>query len=338
MKFNNFLVPFVFFVTFSATYSQNGIENLLSSGLEDANRFLNSYTEPGSEALVYSLANGWYNSAKVKGLGGFEISFIAGVSQIQDKNTRFTLNENDYNSLRFASGLSEQEVGTLFGQNSTDVNMTILEGNQFIGSILLPQGLGSQNIEYIPNLIIQGSIGLPFSTELKLRFLPEVETNDFNSQFYGAGLQHEFTNWIPGLKFLPIALSGFVGYNSFEGEYMFSEQSSIISGANQSISTDIDSWHYAILVSTKLPIINFYGSIGGVSGSAVTRLKGEYIINTGVSEIQGETFVDPLRLDTSVSGYRATLGTKLSLAFFKLNIDYSFQEYNSLNVGINFGI
>jgi hypothetical protein len=338
MKFNNFLVPFVFFVTFSATYSQNGIENLLSSGLEDANRFLNSYTEPGSEALVYSLANGWYNSAKVKGLGGFEISFIAGVSQIQDKNTRFTLNENDYNSLRFAAGPSEQEVGTLFGQNSPDVNMNILEGNEPIGSISLPQGLGSQNIEYIPNLIIQGSVGLPFSTELKLRFLPEVETKDVTSQFYGAGLQHEFTNWIPGLKLLPIALSGFVGYNSFEGEYLFSEQSSLISGINQSISTDIDSWHYAILVSTKLPIINFYGSIGGISGSAVTRLKGEYMVNTGVSEIQGATLVDPLRLETSVSGYRATLGTKLSLAFFKLNIDYSFQEYNSLNVGINFGI
>ena len=338
MKLNNFLLPFTFFITFSVTYSQSGIENLLSSGIEDANRFMNSYVEPGSEALIYSLANGWYNSAKVKGLGGFEISLIAGVSQIQDKNTRFTLNENDYNSLRFASGPSEQEVGTVFGQNSPDINMTISEGNQSIGSISLPQGLGSENVEYIPNLIIQGSVGLPFSTELKLRFLPEVETNDVTSQSYGAGLQHEFTDWIPGLKLLPIALSGFVGYNTFEGEYLLSEQGTLISGTNQSISTDIDSWHYATLVSTKLPIINFYGSIGGVSGSAVTRLKGEYIINTGVSNVQGATFVDPLRLDTSVSGYRATLGTKLSLAFFKLNIDYSFQEFNSLNVGINFGI
>jgi hypothetical protein len=338
MKTFKSLIYLGFLSLCSIAYSQNGIANLLSSGLEDANKFANAYTRPGSEAIIYSLANGWYNSAKVKGLGGFEISLIAGASQIQDKNTRFTLNENDYNFLRFTSGASEQEVGTVFGQNSPDINMTILEGNQTIGSISLPQGLGSENIEYIPNLIIQGSVGLPFSTELKLRFLPEVETKDVTSQFYGAGLQHEFTNWIPGLKLLPIALSGFVGYNSFEGEYMFSEQSTFISGTNQSISTDIDSWHYAILVSTKLPIINFYGSIGGVSGSAITRLRGEYIINTGVSEIQGATFVDPLRLDTSVSGYRATLGAKLSLAFFKLNIDYSFQEYNSLNVGINFGI
>jgi hypothetical protein len=338
MKHYRSVICLIFFITSSATYSQNGIENLLSSGLEDANKFMNLYTEPGSEALIYGLSNGWYNSAKVKGLGGFEISFIAGVSQIQDNNTRFILNENDYDFLRFATGPSEQGVGTLFGQNSPDINMNILEGNQTIGSISLPQGLGSENIEYIPNLIIQGSVGLPFSTELKLRFLPEIETKDVTSQFYGAGLQHEFTNWIPGLTLLPIAFSGFVGYNSFEGEYKFSEQSSFVSGTNQSISTDIDSWHYAILVSTKLPIINFYGSIGGVSGSAVTRLKGEYIVNTGVSEVQGDTIIDPLRLDTSVNGYRATLGTKLSLAFFKLNIDYSFQEYNSLNVGINFGI
>jgi len=216
--------------------------------------------------------------------------------------------------------------------------MNIVERGQELGSITLPQGLASENVEYLPNIILQGSLGLPFSTELKLRFLPEIETKDVSSQFYGAGLQHEFTDWIPGFKVLPIAISGFIGYNKFEGEYRFTEQSSLISATNQRITTDINSWHYAMLVSTKLPIINFYGSLGAVSGSSDTRLRGEYNIEAGVDEVQGQTVVDPLRLDSSVNGFRATIGTKLSLAFFRLNIDYSFQEFNTLNVGINFGI
>jgi hypothetical protein len=320
------------------SYSQNGIRNLLSSGFEDANRFANAYTSPGSDAIIFGLANGWYNTAKVKNLGGFEISIIGGVSQIGNKNTSFALNENDYNFLSFESGPVTQQVGTVFGQNSPEVIMNIVERGQELGSITLPQGLASENVEYLPNIILQGSLGLPFSTELKLRFLPEIETKDVSSQFYGAGLQHEFTDWIPGFKVLPIAISGFIGYNKFEGEYRFTEQSSLISATNQRITTDINSWNYAMLVSTKLPIINFYGSLGAVSGSSDTRLRGEYNIEAGVDEVQGQTVVDPLRLDSSVNGFRATIGTKLSLAFFRLNIDYSFQEFNTLNVGINFGI
>jgi hypothetical protein len=338
MKTFHSSILILLFIWSAGTKAQEGLRDLLSSGFEDANRFANAYTRPGSDALIYGLANGWYNTAKVKGLGGFEISIIAGASQIGSNQTSFNLNQDDYNFLSFESGPGIQEVGTVFGQNSPDVQMLIREGNQTVGSITLPQGLGSENIEYLPNIVLQGSVGLPFSTEIKLRFLPEVETNDVSSQFYGLGLQHEITDWVPALKLLPIAISGFVGYNKFEGAYRFSEQSSLITASNQSITTDINSWHYALIASTKLPVINFYGSLGAVSGSADTRLRGEYTIETGVSEVQGETIVDPLRLDSSVSGFRATIGTKLSLAFFRLNIDYSFQEFNSLNVGINFGI
>lgn len=333
-----FIFSICFFLPLSTSYSQSGIDALLSAGLEDANVFANAYTKPGSDAVIYGLSNGWYNTAKVKKLGSFEISVIGGISEIDENKTSFALNQNDYNALQFESGPSTQQVGTVLGQNSPDIRMNISEGNQTIGTIVLPQGLASENIEYIPNIMLQGSVGLLFSTELKLRFLPEVKTEDVSSQFYGAGLQHEFSDWIPGFKILPIAVSGFVGYNKFKGEYRFSEQSTFVSGSNQSITSDIDSWHYAVLVSTKLPIVNFYGSLGTVSGSSDTRLKGEYIIDSGVSQVEGRTLIDPLNFDSSVSGFRATVGAKLTLAFFRFNVDYSFQEFNSLTVGINFGI
>ena len=338
MSFLKRTVLFFLMTSVLTIHAQDGIETLLSSGLEDTNQFLKDYTQPSSEALIYSLANGWYNTAKVKKLGKFEISVIAGVSQIDDESTFFSLDENEYNSFRFETGSSIQNVGTIFGENNPPINMEIEEAGTVIASVTLPQGLGSENLEYFPNIMLQGSLGLPFSTELKLRFLPEIETDDVSTQFYGAGLQHEFTNSIPGLKTLPIAVSGFVGYNKLKSDYRFSTQSTAITASNQSISTDVDSWHYAVLISTKLPILNFYGSIGAVTGTANNQLKGEYIINTGVSEVEGTTIIDPIQFETAVDGMRATLGTKLSLAFFRLNIDYSFQKFNTLNAGINFGI
>jgi len=54
--------------------AQSNINDLLSAGLNDAQRFTTAYTTPVSEALMYSMSNGWYNSGKAKPLGGFEIS------------------------------------------------------------------------------------------------------------------------------------------------------------------------------------------------------------------------------------------------------------------------
>lgn len=310
---------------FMGAKAQNDFDNLLSAGLEDAERFVKDYARPGPEAVVFTLANGWYNDARVKPVGDFEISFIGGISAVNSNDHKFTLNQNDYNFLRFQEGPSVQEVSTILGQNSPDIIMNIVEGDQVLGSVSLPQGIDSKPIENLPNFIIQGSVGLPFSTELKLRFLPEVEHKEVTSQFFGIGLQHEFTNWIPSFKVLPIAVSGFIGYNKFEGEYKFSEQSSFLSASNQTISSDIDAWHYALLVSTKLPVVNFYGSLGSAFGSSDSILVGDEL-------------ADPIKFDSSVNGFRATLGAKLTLGFFRLNIDYSFQEFNSLNAGINFGI
>lgn len=338
MKNSKLICSAFLLFSFSTFYSQSGIEGFLSAGIDDANIFANAYTQPASDVLIYSLANGWYNSAKVKKLGRFEISIMGGVSEINQSKTSFALNQNDYNFLEFQSGPATQQVGTVFGQNSPDINMNIIEDGNNVGSITLPQGLGSSNIEYLPNVMLQGSVGLPFSTELKLRFLPEVNTEDVSTQFYGAGLQHEFSDWIPTFEDLPIAVSGFVGYNRINAEYRFLSESTLVSGSNQSITTDIDSWHYALLVSTKNKILNFYGSLGAVAGTADTRLRGEYEVGSGTSQVQGTTLIDPLHLNSSVNGFRATIGTKLTLAFFRLNVDYSFQEFNSLIVGINFGI
>ena len=338
MKKIELVILFVFMSSLTTTKAQDGIEALLASGVDDANRFANAFTKPVSDALIYSLANGWYNTAQAKKFGRFEISFIGGVSQIGSNSTSFTLNENDYNFLRFQSGASTQQVGTIFGQNDPGVFMNIIEDGEIEGTIELPQGLGSSNLEYLPNIMLQGSIGLPLNTELKVRYLPQIETNDVDVQFYGLGLQHEFSEWIPVLKESPLALSGFVGFNRLSGEFRVSGESDIVSSSNQALTLDVDSWHYAALVSTKYKIFNFYGSLGAVSGSADTRLLGEYEVDNGSSDVEGSTLVDPLHLSTTVDGFRATIGAKLSLAFFRLNIDYSIQEFNTLMVGVNLGI
>ena len=49
-----------------------------------------------------------------------------------------------------------------------------------------------------------------------------------------------------------------------------------------------------------------------------------------------ETVADPLNLSFDASGFKTTLGARISLGFFKIFGSYTLQEYNILNAGIAF--
>jgi hypothetical protein len=45
---------------------------------------------------------------------------------------------------------------------------------------------------------------------------------------------------------------------------------------------------------------------------------------------------DPINLNFDTKGLKTTLGTRISLGFFKLFADYTLQEYNTITAGIAF--
>ena len=83
---------FSFVAVMTTAKAQNDIDVILAAGVEDAQRFANDYLAPGTNALMHSMNSNWFNSAKVKPLGGFEISIIAGASRFGDEGKTFLLN------------------------------------------------------------------------------------------------------------------------------------------------------------------------------------------------------------------------------------------------------
>jgi hypothetical protein len=197
----------------------------------------------------------------------------------------------------------------------------------------LPSGLASENINFIPSGFVQASVGLIKGTELKARFLPKINTDDVSIGFYGLGLQHEFTKHLPADKILPVAISGVIGYTHLDGTYDFTE-TNIVDGADQRIDVAINTWVFQAVVSTRLPVINFYGGLGYLSGKSETDVLGTYTVTSGPFQ---ESYEDPFSLTKKASGVTANLGAKLKLGFFRLHADYSIAEFNNLSVGVNFG-
>lgn len=89
------LIPLLFLGI--SLHAQNNINQLLAAGIEDAKQFSDHYISPASSGIIYNLSNGWYNTAKGKKLGQFEISLVGNASFVSNDSKSFRLHRDDYN-------------------------------------------------------------------------------------------------------------------------------------------------------------------------------------------------------------------------------------------------
>ncbi len=321
------------------TFSQQNIDDLLAAGINDAQRFTSDYLKPASDGLMYSMNHGWFNDAKAKKKFGFEISLVVNAAFVGDDNKSFILDTSQYENLQFKDGSIQKEVATAFG-DIKDV-VVVVEGESSIPLIPpqdaefeLPTGLGESNINFVPTAFLQASFSPLKGTEIKARFFPKVNTSDTKVGFYGFGLQQEFTSWLPADKIFPVAISGLVAYTHLDASYDFTD-TNIVDGENQRFENNTNTMLFQIIGSTKMPIFNFYGGLGYISGKSTTDLKGTYRVQSGI--VSQETITDPFSIENKVSGIRGTLGAKLTLSFFRINVDYTLAKYNGVSFGLNFG-
>lgn len=318
--------------------AQSDIDALLAAGVEDSERFANDYLAPGTNGLMHSMNANWFNTADAKPLGGFEIALIVNAASIKDESKMFDLKVADYNNITFPDSSPSKMVATVLGENDPAIFVEVeyedpIFGNQ-TQTIELPTGIGEGTANLLPTAFLQGSLGLSSGIEVKARFVPKVETEDVSLSMYGAGLQIEFTKWLPADNVLPLALSGLVAYTHLDGSYDLTESSGI-EGENQRIENNTNTWLFQFIASTKWPVINFYGGLGYIKGTSESDLLGTYRVTNG--PITSDPIVDPFSISSEVASTRGTIGTKLKLGFFRLNAEYHLSEFDAFSVGINFG-
>lgn len=321
--------------------AQDKLEDLLAAGIEDAQRFASGYIKPGTEGLMHNISNGWIRSAEVKKQWSFDISLVANASFVKERHRSFSLITAEYNNLKFRDGSLVQNVATALGENKSDIRVysvvTDGENSQEV-EFELPQGLASVNMDILPTAFLQGSIGVFKGTEVKMRFFPKIKQEDIKVGFFGFGVQHEFTSWLPAENTFPLAISGLVAYTNLGASYDFTNFE-IVTGSNQRFDLNVNSWLFQAQVSTKWPMFNFYGGIGYVSGKSDFHVLGTYKVIDGIPITESTNeFKDPFTIKNKVSDVRGTIGAELSLGFFGLNLDYNFAEFDNASLGLHFGI
>jgi len=319
--------------------SQN-LDVLLKAG-DDASLLFQNYMEPVINGMTYSLNDGWYTSAKTHKKLGFDLTINVSAAIVPKSSRAFQFNASDYQYLSLQSGNSEIQT-VVGGSNTTkiDVRIPYSNGNYKIAEMSMPNGLGGDlPLNAVPSPMIQASVGIPFSTDISIRFLPKINTSDIDGNMFGAGIKHNLMQYFGPLDKLPLNLAIFTGYTTMTSTYNL-QNVSTLEGNNQEVDFKLNAFTVQAIASLDFPIITLFGSVGFDKGNSTLKVKGSYklvyIDETTNISLPPITINNPINMDFNANGFRSTLGARLNLGFFKIYGNYTIKEYNTISTGITF--
>lgn len=288
----------------------------------------NNYLEPLASGLGAALNSGFYHSADLHSVLGFDIGIKVGLASIADEHktfdfvlpnqlkytdpatsTSFTLNANtDYNPIvhnspTFAGAKTGQPVVV-----SQSTSYPVLRGRTIF---VTPQGF---DYSRLPLFAPQASIGLPFGIEVIGRFLPSTNIGDAGKvNFIGFGLRHDIDQYIP---FCPVDIA-----------IHFMTQKVTVNDKSGNKVMSLSGTAFGAEVSKSLLILTLYGGFQ-IESSKLT------VDSYTPDPILGQT--------TTVGGFsidganktRALVGVRFLLAVINIHADYSFSKYPVATAGV----
>ena len=338
-----FLLVFVGVLTL--TFSTNAKAQVTVDGFEaillaadDAEKLTEAYINPAMTGLIFGMNSGWYHTAKVHKLFGFDISIGLNASIVPSSDEIFR-----FADLGLANTTSTSATAaTVAGPNNLQAPATFsgtIQGQTVSANFTLPGGAKDDlPLNAVPTPAVQFNMGLPWKMEGMIRLVPEVGSDDVKGKLLGLGLKKEITSWFGPMEKTPLHVSLLAAYTSMTVDYDIQNDSSI-SGSGQQAEFDLSAFTVEAIASLNFPFINIFGGIGYSTGNADLKMNGTYNLeyDTGLPAPNNtitESVVNPLDLSFDASGIKTTVGARISLGFFKIFGSYTLQEYNTLNAGI----
>ncbi len=312
-----------------------------AGGIDDANKLLKAYLTPWANALGAGLCGGWYNTAKVHKLGGFDLTFTLNMAFVPQADKTFNLDDLD-----LTATYADNTAPSAAGKAKAGPELSYLG----IPLYNTPKGTG---LSFIPSPMLQVGVGLVKGTEISGRYMPGVDLGNIGSfGLWGIGLKHDILQWLPVAKKIPIlnvAIQG--GYTKLS----YIKDLSIRPGSNtlpstvaepltffsdQSLNLMIKSFTANLLVSANLPVISFYGGIGIANTKTELSLKGNYPIpDLGLGVINETSASQNIGFniknnDGTPTKPRFNIGLRFKLGPITIHGDYTRANYSNVTAGL----
>jgi hypothetical protein len=333
-----------------ASFSQFSNIDFLKSAPADGVKYMQAYISPWANAFGSGLSGGWYNTAKPHKLLGFDLTIGASVGIVPTSAQTFDASKIGLSSSITGTGISP----TVAGAKTDGPLMSYKVNNVTLASFNAPQGV---DWRYIPVPTAQVGIGLPFGTEVKVRFVPKINIKDGNVSLWGVGLLHSLMQYLPGNKLLPFDVSLFGGYTKLQANVPLSldpgspqnystPYSAATSFSDQNMKVVVQAFNVSAIASLNLPVITFYGGLGYCKTQTTMDFTGYYPTPVLVTPTSGVPYAEynnsgvkkgsdfPNMDIKNFSGLRANIGLRIKLAVVTIHVDYTRAQYNVLTTGL----
>lgn len=287
------------------------------------------------KGAIYSSNGGWFNSAKVHKKLGVDLSLRLNASFVPSADQVFSISNLEYitseaNDLPTIIGSSRQEelIVTIPPDGILPEMKTTIKSPKGIKS-KLPLGA-------VPAPVLQLAIGIPFDTEVILRYSPEYHRKGIDMSFKGLGIKHNLLQYFGPIDKFPINISALASFSKMKIDYDIQSFSSI-KGSGQVAQFSLNNYNLLLIASLDVLVVNFYAGFGFSGGDSSFKMLGQYDL-----EYQTESNIpitrslnDPIDMNFNVSGYQTTIGAKFKFLIFSAYADFTFQDYNTLSAGIS---
>ena len=259
-------------VAVSQIAAQSKVEERLQNlSKSDAKGWL----QPAVNGFGMGMNSGFFHTAKTHSLLGFDLKIPVMLAQVPSGDKTFN--------------------SSVYGESPT------VAGDK--GSSSDPiRGL---DLSLVPFVAPQLTVGVPFKTDVLLRYVPKTEISKDVGEvsMLGLGVKHNLNQWIPIP--LPLDLAGAFTYTSLEvGDYLTANATS-----------------YHLLASKSLLLLTVYGGLSAESST----MDVEYD-RTGFGTQKFSA--------TGKNKFRFYGGATLKLLLIYVNADYSLGAYNAASVGL----
>lgn len=328
----------IIILPFEPAMAQGGMNDFFidesAAALEDSRKLIRGYIAPFMKGFGIGITNGWYNTAKPHNTLGFDFTATVNAVYIPDKDAVYNIADLDLQRVELVSvnnDPSATSAPTVFGPD-VDVKYQYTASDNSSKVFTGPPGLGLKDRSILGNVVpvpmAQVGIGIIKNTDIKLRYIPTIEGDDYSFNLFGIGIMHDVKQHIPGIKLLPFDLSIFAGYTDLDFELDLSEDPST-EGQRATFSTH--AFTVQGLISKKIAMLTVYGGLGFNKVNSELNILGEYDFNKDGNIDE----TDPLKeMLFSTGGPRATVGARLQLLVLTFHADYTMQEYNVLTIGV----
>ena len=319
-----------------------------------ANDNAENYLQPFITAFGTDMNSGLFHTAKLHDILGFDVGIRMMGAMIPDDAMYYdfalpatvplinpvTMTDTLYLNSITLFGNADTKAPTVFGPDGhmissdsasirvalEDQNLSALAidaifqtyGADSLASLIaipVPPGI---DFNVMPMVVPQVGLGLPFKTEVLLRWAPTYNVPDVGDiGFFGIGVKHQVSKYIP---LCPVDITAMYAYQSLKvGDILTSTHTA-----------------FNVHVSKKIPLlitsITPYIGVGFESSSLDVKYT---IEGTGNPLIDGTPISFSLDGD---NGFRTRVGFSMRLMLFKIYADYALGDYNAYSAGFMLSI